>query len=59
MPLSRKSVQAIWLLLLAGALLGLAGCGTIEGDAQNYSEQPWNRQRTWETGLPSGINDGR
>jgi len=44
-------------LLLAIAGLGLAGCATT--DSENLSERPWNTPKTWETGLPSNMNEGR
>ena len=41
------------LLLMIGSF---AGCAT---DSDNLSERPWNSPKTWETGLPSNINEGR
>jgi hypothetical protein len=46
----------LWLALVLGAL-GLAGCATSE--SENLSERPWNTPKTWETGLPSTLNEGR
>ncbi len=46
------------LLLLAGAGLAFSGCATTE-TADNDASRPWNSPRGWETGLPSGINEGR
>jgi hypothetical protein len=45
------------LLLLLLSVLLVAGCATTE--PENYSERPWNTPRSWETGLPSGLNEGR
>ena len=44
------------LLLLALAGLMLSGCASTD---ENLSERPWNSPKTWETGLPSNINEGR
>lgn len=50
----------IALILLGGlVLLTWTGCGTVEGDARNASSRPWNTPKSWETGLPSTINEGR
>jgi hypothetical protein len=45
------------LLSLILAPLALAGCATTETD--NVSEMPWNTPKTWESGLPSTLNEGR
>jgi len=45
------------LLLFFVVLLLCTACKTTESD--NNSEMPWNAQRGWEHGLPSGINQGR
>jgi hypothetical protein len=42
-------------LALIGIMLG--GCATTESD--NQSARPWNSPHPWETGLPSGILNGR
>jgi hypothetical protein len=44
-------------LLLALVALWVMGCATTESD--NLSERPWNTPKTWETGLPSSMNEGR
>jgi len=46
-----------FLLLFALAVLALSGCAST--DPENLSERPWNTPKTWETGLPSSINEGR
>lgn len=51
--------KAVFGLLLLFVALWLSGCGTIDGDADNASSRPWNTPKTWETGLPSTINEGR
>ena len=45
--------------LLAAALLALLlnGCATTEPD--NASARPWNTPKSWETGLPSSVLEGR
>lgn len=35
----------------------MTGCGTPE--TANKSDRPWNTPRSWEHGLPSGLNEGR
>jgi hypothetical protein len=45
-----------WLLLLVMAAV-FTGCASQDED--NLSARPWNEQRTWETGLPSGMTEGR
>jgi hypothetical protein len=46
-----------FLLLLALAALALTGCASTESD--NLSARPWNTPKTWETGLPSSMTEGR
>ncbi len=46
-----------FLLLIVLGALGIAGCAST--DSENLSERPWNSPKTWESGLPSGINEGR
>ncbi|MEI7733488.1 MAG: hypothetical protein WCO56_28210 [Verrucomicrobiota bacterium] len=56
----RHLVRGVSWMLLAMAALLAAGCGTVEGDAhRNTAERPWNNPKSWETGLPSTINEGR
>jgi hypothetical protein len=43
------------LLVVSGLVMG--GCATSEPD--NMSARPWNAPRSWETGLPSGLFEGR
>ena len=45
------------LLLLGASLLALAGCASTE--SENASTRPWNSPKGWETGLPSGMTEGR
>lgn len=51
--------RLLFALAAAGLLLGLSGCGTVEGDADHVSSRPWNTPKSWEGGLPSGLNEGR
>jgi hypothetical protein len=46
------------LILLAATTFVLAGCKTT-AEPENASERPWNAQKGWEHGLPTGINQGR
>ena len=41
--------------LLALVALQLAGCKTDD----ELSGTPWNRPKSWESGLPSGLTEGR
>jgi hypothetical protein len=50
------STRAIWLVLLAGVALSLAGCSTPDSE---LSSRPWNAPKSWEHGLPSGMTEGR
>lgn len=45
------------LFLLAAGLFLLAGCASTE--PENASSRPWNSPKGWETGLPSGLTEGR
>ncbi len=46
------------LMLFAGAVIALGtGCATDE--PSNRSARPWNAPKTWETGLPVGLTEGR
>lgn len=48
---------SLLLLLLALIALGLSGCATSDPD--NLSQRPWNSPKSWETGLPSSLTEGR
>jgi len=45
------------LLVLTLSLFSLAGCATTE--SENASTRPWNAPKGWESGLPSGLTEGR
>jgi hypothetical protein len=36
----------------------LTGCATTDND-ENLSSRPWNTPKSWETGVPSGLLEGR
>jgi hypothetical protein len=46
--------RTLWLALLTGIGLGLAGCATEE--SSNESTRPWNSPEGWQNGsLPPGM----
>lgn len=45
------------ILFVAVAAVSFTGCATTE--SENASERPWNTQKDWQHGLPTGINQGR
>jgi len=52
-----KVCRASLLFLFLLALAGLSGCATSDPD--NLSQRPWNSPKSWETGLPTSILEGR
>ena len=48
---------SLLLLLLFYAGLLVSGCATTEPD--NMSARPWAAPKSWETGLPAGMLEGR
>ena len=48
----------IFVLLLVGCVMGLAGCASTE-ESENASVRPWNTPRSWENGVPAGLTEGR
>lgn len=46
------------LLLAAAAPLLFSGCKS-DDEIEARSEMPWNRSKSWETGLPSSLSEGR
>ena len=44
----------LFLALVSSLLVGCSG-----PESANKSDRPWNTPRSWENGLPSGINEGR
>jgi hypothetical protein len=57
MKSSKTFQQFCALVLMAIGFLSLAGCATTEDD--NYSERPWNAPKTWESGIPQAMQQGR
>jgi len=45
------------LFFVIASLIALAGCASTE--SENASTRPWNSPKGWETGLPSGMTEGR
>jgi hypothetical protein len=47
-----------WILALASAavLLGTIGCAHTD---ETLNERPWNSPKNWETGMPTGMMQGR
>jgi len=56
-----KTWSSRWLTLAlaAIALSFVSGCKTTEEDLSNSNERPWNTPKSWESGLPSSIYEGR
>lgn len=52
-----KVSAAIFLLGLLLTVLGAGGCASTDPD--NLSQRPWNAPKSWETGLPSSVLEGR
>jgi hypothetical protein len=50
-------MRAFLLFLFVAMAAAMTGCATTE--AENASERPWNTQKDWQHGLPTGINQGR
>ena len=50
----RRWLAWVWLGVL---LLAASGCANRSDD--DLSARPWNSPRYWETGLPSGMYEGR
>jgi hypothetical protein len=55
MRLSKTLVLAFW---AAVVILGFSGCAST-ADNENASVRPWNAPKTWETGIPSSMTEGR
>jgi hypothetical protein len=52
------SKRQIVLLMLTALTVALSiGCASTEDD--NLSERPWNSPKSWETGIPQGMMQGR
>ncbi len=51
-------MRFLLLATFAAGLLFIAGCKTGE-DTENTSVRPWNAPKGWESGMPSGMTEGR
>lgn len=47
----------LWLLLFAAVTATLVGCASNEPG--NVSARPWNSPKGWESGIPTGLTEGR
>ncbi len=54
MKRNARLIFAVLLLALCGALTGCHG-----PEVAGKSDRPWSNPRSWEHGLPSGLNEGR
>lgn len=43
-------------LVIGSVILGASGCKSTDDD---LVERPWNAPKSWETGLPAGMMEGR
>ena len=50
-------LRGLSLLLLVAMAVILNGCATAE--PENEAVRPWNAPKSWETGLPAGMMEGR
>lgn len=57
--MKKWSSRWLTLALAALALSVVSGCKTTEEDLSNSNERPWNTPKSWESGLPSSIYEGR
>jgi hypothetical protein len=51
-----RGKESALLALALFAILLCAGCAETE---ENLSERPWNAPKTWETGIPQAMQQGR
>jgi hypothetical protein len=51
-------LSRILLLTCAIAAAGLVGCAS-DDEIESRSERPWNTPKGWESGLPTGLTEGR
>jgi hypothetical protein len=56
--MKRKGIER-WLLALVFTVVLIGGAGCATTDEENLSERPWNSPKTWETGLPQSMMQGR
>jgi len=58
MLMKTRLASLLCLLFVVLAGLMVSGCATSE-NVDNTASRPWNSPRGWESGLPSGMNEGR
>jgi len=51
-------MRFLFLATFAAGLLFAVGCKTND-DPENVSVRPWNAPKGWESGMPSGMTEGR
>ncbi len=53
----------VWIFRLLLCCFAVATLGSLTGcastDVDNASVRPWNAPKSWETGLPSSMTEGR
>ena len=49
--------QVLLLALTVLTVVFSSGCATTDDD--NLTERPWNAPKSWETGIPQGMMQGR
>jgi hypothetical protein len=49
-------IRHLFALLIAAGVLSSVGCKTNDDDD---IVRPWNGPKTWETGLPAALTEGR
>ncbi len=52
------TVRLILNLAWLAVVWGMTGCATSP-ESENLSSRPWNTPKSWESGLPSGMFEGR
>jgi hypothetical protein len=57
MKTTASVTRTILACFAAAILLGVTGCAST--DVDNASVRPWNSPKSWETGLPSTMTEGR
>lgn len=51
----KQLIRGLTLLACLGVLWSTTGCRTDD----ELTQRPWNTPRSWETGLPSTMTEGR
>ena len=52
----KQRIRLLFVLALVSGAFSMAGCKTNE-DVD--TARPWNGPRSWETGLPAALTEGR